>query len=52
MTGIPSVDIKRVREISLELNQLRIEQMIEMQSHNERLQELLRELERLTVQKS
>jgi hypothetical protein len=41
---------QRIRKIILEIKQLRIEQILETQTRNEREKELLQELERLTIE--
>lgn len=46
------MNVKRIREIILEINQVRIEQILETESRNERVKELLHELERMTIEES
>ena len=43
------MNLKRIHEVLLELNQLRVEQMLEFQTRNERMKQLLQELESLTT---
>jgi hypothetical protein len=46
------MNAKRIRELTFELNQLRIEQMFEAQAHDERMKEILQEIEHLTINES
>lgn len=46
------MNAKRLRELTLELNRLRIEQMIENQARDQRMKEILQEIEHLTINES